>query len=65
MESTQNRIAIVIYKHIVMYIIYINVNTSKVKQYGEYEWYDSVLCSLMWFNILKGNVLDHTIEEVG
>ncbi len=26
---------------------------------------NSVLCSLMWLNILRGKVVDHTIEEVG
>ncbi len=29
------------------------INISKVKKYGEYEWYDSVLCSLMWFMYIK------------
>ncbi len=37
-----------------MYIdIYIKYNISKVKKYREYERYDSVLCSLMWFKYIK------------
>ncbi len=33
--------------------IYINFNIGKVKKYREYERYDSVLCSLMWFKCIK------------
>ncbi len=53
-ESTQSRIVIVIYKHIYSNVHkYINFNISKVKRYREYEQYDSVLCSLMWFKYIK------------
>ncbi len=48
-----------------MYIITYNFNLSKVKMHGEYERYDSVVCSLSDLDILKGKVVDHTIEEVG
>ncbi len=33
--------------------IYINFNISEVKMYREYERYDSVLCSLIWFKYIK------------
>ncbi len=49
----QSMIVIIIYKHIEMYIIYITFNITKVKKHREYEWYDSVLLSLMWFKYIK------------
>ncbi len=30
-----------------------NFNISYVKTHGEYEWYESFLCSLMWFKYIK------------
>ncbi len=45
--------------------MYINLNISKVKKHRVWERYDSVLCNLCDLSILKGTVVDYTIEEVG
>ncbi len=30
-----------------------NFNISKVKKHRDNEWYDSVVCSLIWFKYIK------------
>ncbi len=50
--------SIIIYKHIEMYInIYKPVNISKVKKHGVWEWYDSVLYSLLWCDCLDNVIV--------